>query len=591
MISSIIYILSSIFLMICFLLYPKSAKKQNFLVWMPVSYILYECFVCLWGGILTIIHLPANITSISIVNIIAAIFFIIKTKSFKQRQKIFVCKIDIVAFIFFLTIIGIISVYRFSPDFSLNYETSDPGPHLKFAMDCVNGNTVVSPSTNMYIGQFTNALIIEMLYPIFNKVDIYKSFILKDIFNWMLSAFLFYSTTRKYMKSTGLATLNIILTILYFLGYPLNNLLFGFVYLGITMNIILFLIFAVDLYRDSDFNKSIALCMLSLGCLGVVLGYSFFAPIVFLSICGTTTHLYHIQVGTWNLKHIKTWIIEQLKIFFVPTIYAYIFIILWSINQNNGINSMLSAEGYIYRNLYSDFIIYIPFAIMGTFLSIKLKEWNFGTTFLPLILLYCLYWAYQMVNQSISTYYYYKLNFAIWLILFYLTAYSISYMWNNSKEYIISYFSIILIVFFVMGSKIEYRMNALNINNHPFPNALGIDLIYEHNWIYINRKGISKEFIELCNEVTQKYKENDRLTPYIGDWLQNYWFEALTNQRQNDHYAFLIGPHEMLKEFHEGLYSNYMLIIKNSEEYETCRTEIDKLDRVFENNIGFIVKR
>ena len=591
MILSIIYCMSVILIIGIFLIYPKSKDRENLLIWIPVSIILYECFVCFVGGTFALAHIPANICSISVINIIVSGLLVYNIKiNRKERQKFDIEKIDIFAFGIFVIIVLLVAKYRFFPGFELNYETSDPGTHLKYAMDCVNYNSVISPSSTMYIGQFTNALFIEVMKPVFDGVNIYKSFILKDIFNWSLSGLLFYALIKKYLKSIGLNVIGIFLTALYFCGYPLNNMLFGFVYLGITINIIIFIAFVVERYNDNLYDSKIILFMMSLGCMGCSLGYTLFAPVVFFAVCGDTTY-HFFQNNIKNVKNLKEWMGEQLTIFVLPVLYTFIFIIFWDFQNAQNISGSLNAEGYIFRNLYSDFWPYIPFALAAIFLFIRKKIYNFGTFFFPLLAVYCIHFFVKMINNQVSTYYYYKLNFAMWFVLFYLTIATISYFWSFAKEYIISLLLVITFTIMITGVNIENKISGQNVNYHPFPNAIQINVIYEHNWIYLNRKGISKEFIELCDKVNKCYKEEGKITPYVGDWLQNYWFEALTNQRQGLHYAFLIGTEVILDEFSDGKYSDYMVVIKESDEYLKCKDKIDQMEKAYENEIGFVVKK
>lgn len=81
---------------------------------------------------------------------------------------------------------------------------------------------------------YTNVgLIFKALEPIIGEMNFYRAFILFDIIIFLFSAILFYFIIKNKMNTKIDFLIGIVVTIIYMLGYPLNNLLSGFYYLGI----------------------------------------------------------------------------------------------------------------------------------------------------------------------------------------------------------------------------------------------------------------------------------------------------------------------------------------------------------------------
>ena len=87
------------------------------------------------------------------------------------------------------------------------------------------------------------------------------------------------------------------------------------------------------------------------------------------------------------------------------------------------------------------------------------------------------------------------------------------------------------------------------------------------------------------------YLRSDGFVPYIGSWLENYWYEALTNQRQGLDYAYIKGATNMVQQFLNGDYGEYIVVQKDSEEYAQCISLLEQCPRVYENSYAFIAQR
>lgn len=206
-----IYFITELLLVITFLLIEKIKKPQNLLIWIPVSFVGYECYSCLATGILTILHIPANIYSMGLINIFIILCFLKFIYKDKRKQQYYMKLEDVFFILIYCVLIIIVCLNRFGTDIRICFETSDPGTHLKMAMNFVNNKAV----DGMYLGQVTNGLFIEGMQEFFNGVVVYKSFIIKYCFNFLIAGWMFFSSASLYVEKKIGKCLIYIVTIIY----------------------------------------------------------------------------------------------------------------------------------------------------------------------------------------------------------------------------------------------------------------------------------------------------------------------------------------------------------------------------------------
>ena len=287
---SIFYILSNILLIFSFIIIKKSNEKMNIVHWIFISLILLFCYNSIIVFMLSSLNIPSYLYILGIIN---SCLSGILLKKFKNKKQEYYCKkSDIIATIVIALITLGVMIARFGLPFNIAYESCDPAIHFWTAKDFyeqsyllnkVTDKTIVNFETRL-TGSYTNlGLIFKVVSPLMNDFDLYIIYILFDIWMIFLSGMLFYiliSNTKN--KTTFIISL--ICTIMYFLGYPLNNVIFGFFYSGHAVTIInLILILSKYLY-DKKFNKNILIIMFSIIMFGLFFTYYFYAPVVFISL-------------------------------------------------------------------------------------------------------------------------------------------------------------------------------------------------------------------------------------------------------------------------------------------------------------------
>ena len=585
-----IYFITELLLIITFLLIEKIKKPQNLLMWIPVSFVGYECYSCLATGILTILHIPANIYSMGLINIFIILCFLKFIYKDKRKQQYYMKLEDVFFILIYCVLIIIVCLNRFGTDIRICFETSDPGTHLKMAMNFVNNKAV----DGMYLGQVTNGLFIEGMQEFFNGVVAYKSFIIKYCFNFLIAGWMFFSSASLYVEKKIGKCLVYIVTIIYILGYPYNDMVFGFVYLQLTVTIICYLLFICYLFmNECEKDNNLIIGLMSLGCLGVGIGYTLFAPLVFVAllICA----FYKAGKEKWLINRKHNFLSLDfcklgLQIFLLPTFLTIWFLIIQPIIEKTTINyiNALNIEGYIYRNLFSDFGLYVIFAIAGAIIYIKNKKITLDLTVLILGLFYEGFFFIKMIREEVSTYYFYKINYLMWMIILICFIAAIVEMFQREKIYILCYFVGAFILFFLNLTNAENKLQLKNINYDPFTDSYAVGRIYAYNYILTQRETeVSQNLVDMCKEVEKIEKDSDGIVAFVGNWLDRYWYEAMTNQRFDTEYNYL-QPMDIVNEFNEKKYGKYILVIKESDEYKENSELFDNMHRLIENDYAFM---
>lgn len=587
LLSPILYIFSLVLAISGFYFYKKSDKAFNGICWLPVTFILSMCFNALISSLVNLINIPVNIFTMSIFNILIGLFFWIKIVSLKRIQKYIYFKFDIIFTLILIFIVVIIASNHFGPDLQIHYETSDPSVHLKLAMDVVNTGKV----SGMFFSQLNNAFILEIFSPIVSQFSLYKIFILIDVFMLFLSGFIFYALIRRYFDNKFLNIVGAIVTIVYTIGYPLNNMLFGFVYLGMSVSVIALVIFLLDIYINNEIENNFNLILIMLSCLGVFLCYMLFMPVVYLSvfIC--------IIINSIKIKQkllIRNTFVELLIVFLIPCLLGlYYNYFQYFINQGVDPGQAISSEGYIYRDLFSNFVIFLPFAVYGFIAMVKNRKWNITFFVFPALIIFIGCLLSLGLNGKVSSYYYFKNYYFLWLIIFYLFFYGINYISKQSKSLIISYISIWGLLAYLSFSQIDDNVNKNALYFDPTVKSGSFFDLFTFNTqkVYEEIPNNSEKLL-LYRYVFNNIEDENQQTgvPFVGNLGDCFWYEAITNERVDSFYSWKLGEDIFISKLKNGDFGNYAIVLVDSDIYNKNIKLLNSYSKIFFNNSGFIIK-
>ena len=563
-------------------LYKKSERELNGFAWLNISFIIVLCYHALIAGIFTLIGIDVNLLSVGIADLVLClVFFGLYSKKVIKIQKYYFKLKDACILVLVLLCVILRFFVQFGTELKLHYITSDPSVHLSQAMDVINSGNV----QKMYFGSLTNALFMEFMSPIFSGFLMYKSFILMDGIMLFISGFSFFAIMRQSRNNMQdenwkLLIPEIILLLMYTFGYPLNNMVFGFGYLGMSVSIVATLVVVTNMYLQEDeiFYK-IALMIL---CFGISVSYVLFAPVIYISVFICITY------RTLKDKKVIGWICDCLGVFLIPSILTVIFCFFSMFSGNiSYMQDGIKNEGYIYQDIFMNaWIISLPL-LLGLFSCFKKKVVSMEIVSICMMVIFILVMGLLGLIGLISPYYFYKSAYVMSLFM-YVFAYQGIVCWSKeSLKTLLAFCVAIVLLFGSFFGKIEERIAGLNSNFILYKKVPTYLDIYEFNRQAISYEIYDENKIDLYKKVYDNCKSN---AICVADWLDCYWYEALTNQRmdQDKYYPWLIGQEQYWANISQDNNIKYLLVLKDSEIYTQNESRFVGLKKEYENDAGFI---
>ena len=348
MLGSFVFLISSVLLIVVFLFLKKTSNKLNIIKWIFISIVLLFCFNSFVVYILSYIKIPSNLFVISLIYILISSFIYLKFLR-KEKQKYYFKLKDLWYLLFILLLITVISFIRFGFPFSITYTTLDPSIHFQssysfyqesFLLNFVKDKTILNFETWRF-GSYVNlGIIFKSLSPFISENNFYNLYILFDIFTLFMTAVLFYylinNDKHNFIKLIG--------TIFFVLGYPLNNLLIGFFYVGHASCIIIVIMMLIKELN----NEKINFYLLSLLNIGLTFTYYLFIPFVFL-----TEFIYFIKN--------KRIILKYSFMFGLPIILGFAYFIFPTFhNTNMNLINQTQIDGYFYNDVIGNSLLFLP---------------------------------------------------------------------------------------------------------------------------------------------------------------------------------------------------------------------------------------
>lgn len=586
----------SFFFMISFLalyagvLLYKKKEEAEIIQALVMDFLAIICWGAMWAGIFSIAGIPVNIVSIGIVYLLSSAYFWISIIRNKKVQKYIWSWMDIVIVLVIAGIVMGVAIHFFSGRLELRYWTSDAAVHMISATDVVRKQTVSS----MYFAPLYNALIMEVFQPWFHGIEIYKGFMIADITMIVLENIIFYVLVKPYFTKKSHKIMGAVLTLLYFAGYPLHGFIYTFNYWGIGVLLLAFVMEVLRQYFSKELEKKYCVFALMLGCIGVVTSYMMFAPVAFIAVF--LCLVYYAKKEEGKIFSIPN-VMLALKVFLVPCMLALYFCYYqFFVGQELEIGTALNEQGAIYRQLYMDFVWMIPLVLYVLIYAIKQKKWKVSLIFFFCYAVFTLAVLVLSQKQKISSYYYYKMYFPLWLLCFVISAQGIIQILQKEKEFFYScaalYAGILLLNVTNVEQKIVESPAVLQLENasaRVFP-------LYSENLRYIRLDWSVYQFnqniLELYQYVDDNMSEESKDIPLLvaGDaYPYCYWYMAFTGQDVHEYYGWVYDISEMKEKIAQGK-MDYVVLLYRSTYYSGNQEYWDTYEKVYNNAEGCILK-
>lgn len=594
---NIIYILTSLALIISYLLLNKSEKKENLIHSVIISVILFLTYNIFITQVMFFVHLKSTLLNLAIVNIAFSAVFITKEIKTKTIQKYYINKLDIIAVIIILGLAITIVIMNYGTNIAVKHAVTDAATHYFASDDFYRYSTLFSRESSdtikwlntpyLMTGAYVNTgIFLKLFKGIIDETFLVKLYFIFDMFIWMLSGLLMYTALSTNFKNKKHQILALVLTIFYMLAYQLNSLFAGFSYLGVGLDIII----GIIIIMKSEIKTNYKISSLFLLNLGIMFSYYYFAPVLFLA------QLWYI-LATNKKQNIKIFskqnIFEILIALVIPGLIGVIYFIGYPLIQANNkafdYVGAIATDGFIYEDLIMNifpylllsevYIIYIAFKKKNTFIDKLLY-----LTVIFTLLIYML-----MRLEFVSSYYYYKIYYMLFLVLT-VSSYEILKIFVDKGKNV---------TIIVSGVLIIYSFGIFSA------------MILDKNWfvfdIYLtNGEEIKddyalikdKEFylFEYYNNNINTMQNDDTLfCKTKGNTGRDRWVYSITKNGNNLTNTLTNDKITTVEKFMENSKYHYFVLLKNDYggEYDKVQDEVKRynLKILIQNSAGMILEK
>lgn len=572
----IMFVIAVAALTIC----PKLSEKMNLLVSMMFSYVTVLCIGALGAFLINAVGIPIRLMAMGAIYLIIAVVGIVTCIQKKAVQRLFIRKWDIVALVVCTLVVGLVSLYIFTPYIHINfYNAVDPSVHYAWAMDVVRKERI----NGMFFAALYNGMIINLFKWTLPAEWTYKAFIIAYIFHILMEFLFFYAVTVILMAKVKKQWSPLVVSLLYWCGYPLFSFAVGgYVYWDMAVMLVEYVLLLLWEYeKRPEGRKGLFACVLA-GCFGVSICYIQLAPGVFLTFFGMI--IYH-AVQDKKIQVNKKNIIIAVCGIAVAGVCAFVGYRMIFVSSNLKIFEVFKIGSMSTNAL--ELLVICPFVI-GVLLEIRNKgeKWN---VFHVSTFIYVGMQFVMTVMSSlglISTYYLFKTYIVLWFLVFAVLMEKGSYLgkerWGQWRLYILG-----VICFLTLSYDGKDSM-VVSVNHSIFMKNMEIFTNADFSKGYMSDNGKLYLFQYAMEELP-----NESAVPLVitnervgaGSWYQGIYERG----------TYIVQPTWSREELEAALEKNdvqYFIIFYDDLIYrELLRDYLNTYERVYENENGFIAKR
>ncbi len=497
--------------------------------------------------------------------LIPIIYIILKEK---RIQLLDVSLQDIVFGILSGIVIIIIMMKQYGTPLRIKYETTDASTHFSAAISFMNDETLLLKDNSklneefgfdrLMFGSYVNTGIFISIFSNFlPQMELYKLYIVFDMIILWLSILMFYIMLN---SKTNLKRKIIIwiFSYIYFLSYPLNSVLMGSAYL--TLSLLLVTTILVVFINKQEMKSSLFYLLLFVLNTALINTYMLFAIIVLISEI--------IYIG-----------FKQKKI--IPCIMILLPVLSILLYANNASEKLqiIQEEGPMYKNYYSNFIIFVPLIVTQFYKDIKNKEFfNIENVFL-LVNIIILIVTYILKQKAVvSSYYCLKYYYILWIFTIFISGKMLLKLSNYRLALSILFTIVILITISI--SRLEYTYSGEELMEDITKESVFSigDGFYNNINIILSKMYImNEEELKVINKVKEMGIEEFRI---LGGEGQNKWIYAILNQYVDSNI------------YVEDIDDKYLICFKRATYiHQNIHKIKEKYEFIYENKYGGIMKK
>lgn len=569
--------------------YRKSCHTLNGFVWMVLSFLVTIATGGIIAGILSPLHIPVNLYSMGVVYFLlgGGLFYRIRKEG--KKQSYIWEKYDVLLLAGITLVVVAICIRQFSPSLEYCYYNTDAGLHLKEATLIVRTQKV----TMMYFMHLQNAMVIEMVSPFVRTAELFKGYILGDCFFLWVEALFFAALIRRFVNSLWEKIFGVVILAAYFWGYPYFGYFYSFGYWGMGAMYVGFLAICLRLYEEAEVERKYTVFMLMTGCFGVITSYMFFAPMAFIAVFFYLMTVAGREGKVFTLKNVFL----ALKVFLIPTIFGLCYCLYgFFISSGTSITGALGNAGGIYTELYMDFFwTFFPviFVIVHTLKKKRLtpEVFFFGASFL-----FAGGLLFLTLTHHVSTYYYYKSYYPLWMFGWVLVMIAVGIMIREARETLAAYCILIAAFAVLCFSGIENRIVISREKITGASHSPAFFTLYQFNrYLHgIRFEGLSHSLLDLYQTVIDDLSE-EKMVPLMTEELDygpTYVYEGISGYDFPDFYEWRHTEKELRQAYYDWDI-HYAVMLKDSHFEKEHGKKVLKMEGVsvyMENESGYILK-
>lgn len=594
---NIIYIITSIVLILSYLLMKKDDKKYNIIHSIIISAIIFLTYNIFISTIMFFTYIKSTLLNLSILNIVFSIYPIHTIRKTKEIQKYYLNKIDLIAVIIILVSTITIAILNYGTNIAVKHAVTDAATHYFAADDFYRYSTLFSRESSdvtkwidspyLMTGAYVNTgIFLKLFKGIISETFFCKLYFIFDISIWVLSGLLMYIALSIDSKSKRHQILALVMTFFYILAYQLNSLFAGFSYLGVGLDIIIGIIIIMKSQLKTK-NKIACLFFLNLG---MMFSYYYFAPVMFLS------EFWYI-LKTNKIQKIKILskknILEILIALVIPGLIGVTYFIIYPLFiQNNTITNYATAigtSGFIYENLIMNVLPYLLVSEVFIIYNLLRKTNSYINKLLivTLIFTFAIFTLFKL--EYASSYYYYKLYYMLFLVLIVSTYEMLKIFTENNKNVKIIVSGILVLYSFGIFSAM-----VMNKDWYVFDIYLTNGKEIKDDYALIKEKEL--DLFDYYNKNINTMTNDDTLfCKTRGNTGRDRWVYSITKNSYNLNNALSNTSVTTVEKFVKNSKYRYFVLLKNDYggDYEKVQDNVKQYDLkiLIQNSAGMILEK
>lgn len=438
---NIIYIITTILIILLHMLIYKKEENQNFFSWLIITIGLLLSYNICTCVIMSFVQIKSTLMTLSIINLIVTFALGFKIYKDKKIQKYNKSKLDIIAIIIIIAVAALVAIEQYGFPINVKFLITDGSTHYWVADEFYNYSKLLINENSDVIGFFNERALMPgayintgILFKIFSTIleETYfcKLFIIFDTAMWCLSGLLMYVLLNNNQKEKKRKIFSLLFSLIYMLGYPLNSLLSGFSYLQIGLNTIICIIFVMKQNLKSQYRDAL-LFILNFG---LMFSYYYFAPVVFIAVL--MQRIVEIKKNNdkiFSTNNVLGIIISLILPGMFGVMYSVIFQAIKFGTEIQSFASAINTPGAIYKDLILNIIIFLCFSIVYVIKRIRKREIEFSHILLIFAFIFLIGLFMGMKLKKISEYYYYKTYYMIWILVIEVSFNQIELLYKKNK--------------------------------------------------------------------------------------------------------------------------------------------------------------